>query len=62
MNLKNPFDNQKKSRSYLLRNGSVIDPQNKSIEKIDILIKNKVIESIEKNISINWKTKADQKF
>ena len=55
MNLKNPFDNQKKSRSYLLRNGSVIDPQNKSIEKIDILIKNKVIESIEKNISINSK-------
>lgn len=53
MNLKNPFDNQKKSRSYLLKNGSVIDPQNKSIEKIDILINKKVIELIEKNISIN---------
>ena len=55
MNLKNPFNNQKKSTSYLLKNGSVINPQNKSIEKIDILIKNKVVESIEKNISINSK-------
>ena len=50
MNLKNPFNNNKKSsKSYLLKNGFVIDPEKKKIEKNDILIKNTLIEKIGKS-------------
>tara|TARA_B100000686_G_C16780516_1_gene971508 strand:- start:449 stop:1768 length:1320 start_codon:yes stop_codon:yes gene_type:complete len=52
MNLKNPFNNNKKSsKSYLLKNGFVIDPEKKKIEKNDILIKNTLIEKIGKSLT-----------
>ncbi len=53
MNLKDPFNNRKQSPNYLLKNGFVIDPCKNKIEKKDILIKNKVIEAINKEISVD---------
>ncbi len=53
MNKNNPFNNKRNLKSYLLKNGKVINPKTKKIEKKDVLIENKVISSIEKNISMN---------
>ena len=50
-----PFDNKKSSVSYLLKGGLLIDPYEKQITKKDILIKNKIIESIKDDISLNDK-------
>ena len=48
----NKFNNDKKSsKSYLLRNGSVIDVLNKKILKNDLFIKNQIIEKIGKDLS-----------
>ncbi len=55
MNSKNPFNNKRLTKSYLLKNGNVIDLERKKIEKKDILIKNKIIESIDNNISLDSK-------
>jgi dihydroorotase len=51
MNLKDPFNNKRSSISYLLKNGSIINPNSKKIEKKDILIKNKIIEMIDDDLS-----------
>ena len=53
MNKNNPFNNKRNLKSYLLKNGKVINPKAKKIEKKDVLIENKIISSIEKNISID---------
>ena len=53
MNKNNPFNNKRNLKSYLLKNGKVINPKTKKIEKKDVLIENKVISSIEKNIYMN---------
>ena len=55
MNINSPFDNNKKLASYLLKDGLLIDPCKKKIEKKDIFIKKKVIESIKDDISISKK-------
>ena len=41
MNLKNPFNNKKNSRNYLLKNGKLINIKEKKIENKDILLENK---------------------
>ncbi len=53
MNLQNPFNNKKNLKSYLLKNGKVIDPKTKKIDKKDILIENKIISLVERNITLN---------
>ena len=55
MNLKTPFDNSKLPINYLLKNGSVIDPDKNSIEKKDVLIEGKIIKALKKNISVDEK-------
>ncbi len=55
MNLKSPFNNKKTSINYLLKGGSVIDPDKKKILRKDVLIKNKLLEAIEDNISVDEK-------
>ena len=53
MNKNNPFNNKRNLKSYLLKNGKVINPKAKKNRKKDVLIENKVISSIEKNISMD---------
>ena len=48
MNLKNPFNNSKLPINYLLKNGSVIDPDKNTIEKKDVLIEGKIIKALKK--------------
>ena len=55
MNIDVPFDNSKKIASYLLKGGLLIDPYKKQIKRKDIFIKNKIIESIKDDISLNDK-------
>ncbi len=55
MKINGPFNNNKKLVNYLLKGGLIIDPYKKKIEKKDILIKNKFIESIKDEISVNLK-------
>ena len=55
MNLKNPFNNSKLPINYLLKNGSVIDPDKNTIEKKDVLIEGKIIKALKKNISVDEK-------
>ena len=50
MNIKIPFNNSKLSINYVLKNGSVIDPDKNTIEKKDILIEGKIIKALKKNI------------
>ena len=49
MNLKIPFNDSKVLINYLLKNGSVIDPDKNTIEKKDVLIQGKIIKALEKN-------------
>ncbi len=53
MNSKNKtlFDNTKKTHTFLLKGGTIVDPKKKSLEKKDILIKNKFISEISKTIN-----------
>ena len=55
MKINGPFNNDKKITSYLIKGGLLIDPYKKKIEKKDILIKNKIIESIKDDITTNDK-------
>ena len=55
MNLKNPFNNSKLPINYLLKNGSVIDPDKNTIEKKDVLNEGKIIKALKKNISVDEK-------
>jgi dihydroorotase len=55
MNLKNPFNNKKNSRNYLLKNGKLINIKEKKIENKDILLENKKIKQIKKEINISSK-------
>jgi len=55
MKINGPFNNDKKITSYLIKGGLLIDPYKKKIEKKDILIKNKIIESIKDDIPTNDK-------
>ena len=55
MNLNGPFNNKKSSVNYLLKGGSIIDPDKKKIQKKDVLIKDKFLVAIEDNISVDQK-------
>ena len=55
MNLKDPFDNKKNSKNYLLKNGKLINIKEKKIENKDILLENKKIKQIKKEINISSK-------
>ena len=55
MNLKIPFNNSKLPINYLLKNGSIIDPDKNTIETKDILIEGKIIKALKKNISVDEK-------
>ena len=54
MNSKNKtfFDNTKKSQNFLLKGGTILNPEKKRLEKKDILIKDKIIAEI--NQAINY--------
>ena len=55
MNFRNPFNNSKLPINYLLKNGSIIDPDKNTIEKKDVLIEGKIIKDLKKNISVDEK-------
>ena len=55
MNLKDPFNNKKNSKNYLLKNGKLVNIKEKKIENKDILLENKKIKQIKKEINISSK-------
>ena len=55
MNLKEPFNNKKLSKNYLLKGGSVIDPNSSKIQIKDVLIKDKKIAAVETKIKVDRK-------
>ena len=59
MNLKRFDTNKKILKKYILKNGSIINPETKEIKKSDIYIKDNLIEKIGKDLESIIKEKIE---
>ena len=59
MDLKRFDTNKKTLKKYILKNGSIINPETKKLKRSDIYIKDNLIEKIGKNLESNIKEKVE---